>query len=164
MASVQKLTPCLWFDGQAEDAARFYVSIFENAKLGKVSRYGQEGFDVHHQPEGKVMVAEFTIEGQNFVALNGGPQFKFSEAISFQVSCDTQEEIDHYWSRLTADGGQEGSCGWLKDKFGLSWQIIPSTIGSMMTDPDPAKPQRVMKAFMQMRKLDLAELQRAYAG
>jgi predicted 3-demethylubiquinone-9 3-methyltransferase (glyoxalase superfamily) len=164
MASVQKITPCLWFDGQAEDAARFYVSIFKNAKLGKVSRFPNEGQDVHHQPEGQVMVAEFTIEGQNFVALNGGPQFKFSEAVSFQVSCDTQAEIDYYWSHLTADGGQEGPCGWLKDRFGLSWQIVPSMIGSMMTDPDPAKPARVMKAFMQMKKLDLAALERAFAG
>ena len=164
MAKLQRLTPCLWFDGEAENAAKFYVSIFKNAKLGKISRFSKEGFEVHRQPEGRVMVAEFEIEDMSFIALNGGPQFKFSEAISFQVSCDTQEEIDYYWSRLTADGGAEGSCGWLKDKFGLSWQVIPSTIGSMMTDPDPAKPQRVMQAFMQMKKLDLAELQRAYAG
>jgi predicted 3-demethylubiquinone-9 3-methyltransferase (glyoxalase superfamily) len=158
-----KITPCLWFDTQAEDAAKFYVSIFKNSKLGKISRYGKAGQEVHKKRPGSVMVAEFEVDGQKFVALNGGPQFKFSEAISFQVSCDTQEEIDHFWDKLT-EGGQPGPCGWLKDKYGLSWQIIPSALGEMMSGPDPEKSQRVMTAFMQMKKFDIAKLRQAYDG
>ena len=158
-----RITACLWFDTQAEDAAKFYVSIFKNSKLGKISRYGKAGQEVHKKPPGSVMVAEFEVDGQKFTALNGGPQFKFSEAISFQVSCDTQEEIDHFWDKLT-EGGQPGPCGWLKDKYGLSWQIIPSALGEMMSGPDPEKSQRVMTAFMQMKKFDIAKLRQAYDG
>jgi predicted 3-demethylubiquinone-9 3-methyltransferase (glyoxalase superfamily) len=158
-----KITACLWFDTQAEDAAKFYVSIFKNSKLGKISRYGKAGQEVHKKPPGSVMVAEFEVDGQKFTALNGGPQFKFSEAISFQVSCDTQEEIDHFWDKLT-EGGQPGPCGWLKDKYGLSWQIIPAALGEMMSGPDPEKSQRVMTAFMQMKKFDIAKLRQAYDG
>jgi len=158
-----KITPCLWFDTQAEEAAKFYCSIFKNSMIGKISRYGKAGQDVHHKPPGSVMVVEFELDGQPFVGLNGGPNFKFDEAVSFQIHCDTQEEIDYYWSKLTA-GGQEGPCGWLKDKFGLSWQVVPSVIPKMMTDADSAKSDRVMNAFMKMKKLDLATLQRAYEG
>jgi predicted 3-demethylubiquinone-9 3-methyltransferase (glyoxalase superfamily) len=164
MASLKKLTSCLWFDGQAEDAAKFYVSVFKNAKLGRISHYPNSGQDVHQQPAGKVLVVEFEIEGQQFIALNGGSQFKLSEAISFVVNCDTQAEIDDYWEKLTAGGGEPGPCGWLKDKFGLSWQVTPSKVGDWITDPDPRKSARVFAAVMQMGKLDLAALERAYAG
>ena len=158
-----KITPCLWFDNEAEDAAKFYCSVFKNSKLGTVSRYGEAGQEVHGKKPGSVMVATFEIDGQPFVALNGGPQFKFSEAISFQVPFDTQDEIDYFWSKLS-EGGQEGHCGWLKDKFGLSWQIFPTILPKMMSDPKVEKAQRVTKAFLQMRKFDLATLQRVYAG
>jgi len=161
--SGKRITPCLWFDTQAEDAARFYSSIFKNAKITQVSRYPEAGQEIHKKPAGSVMTVEFELDGQPFVALNGGPQFKFDEAVSFQVFCNTQAEIDHYWTGLTA-GGQEGRCGWLKDKFGLSWQVVPSTIPKMMSDPDTKKSARVMNAFMKMKKLDLATLERAYAG
>lgn len=157
----QKIAPCLWFDTQAEEAARFYVSVFLNAKLGRISHYGNEGQNIHGKASGMVMVAEFTLEGQNFVALNGGPHFTFDEAVSFQVFCETQDEIDYYWSRL-GDGGKYGPCGWLKDRFGLSWQVVPSVVPDMMTDPDRAKSDRVMKAILQMKKIDLAVLRRAY--
>jgi predicted 3-demethylubiquinone-9 3-methyltransferase (glyoxalase superfamily) len=159
-----KITPCLWFDGEAEDAAKFYVSIFKNAKLGNISRYGKEGFEIHGRKEGTVMVAEWEIAGQKFVGLNGGPQFKFSEAISFQISCENQEEVDYFWSRLTAGGGQESMCGWLKDRFGLSWQVVPTALFEMLQDRDAAKAQRVTKAFLQMRKFDIAALRRAFEG
>ena len=159
----QKITPCLWFDDQAEDAAKFYVSVFKNSKLGEISRYGKEGFEIHGRKAGTVMTAEWEIEGQKFVGLNGGPQFKFSEAISFQIMCEDQKEIDHFWSKLTA-GGQEGPCGWLKDKFGLSWQVVPTALIDMLKDPDAAKSQRVTKAFLQMKKFDIAALKRAYEG
>ena len=152
-ATPQKVTPMLWFDGQAEDAARLYVSIFEDAELGAISR----------QPDGEPLVVAFSLAGQPFTALNGGPQFKFDEAISFQVMCDTQAEIDYYWNALVKDG-QEGPCGWLKDKFGLSWQVVPSVIPKMMTDPDARKSARVMNSFMKMKKLDLETITRAYAG
>ena len=164
MASVQKLTSCLWFDGQAEAAARFYVSVFKNAKLGRISHYPNEGQDVHQQPEGKVLVVEFEIEGQKFIGLNGGPQFKLSEAVSFVVNCETQAEIDYFWDKLGGDGGEPGPCGWLKDKFGLSWQVAPAMIGQWISDPDKNKSARVFAAVMKMGKLDIAELQRAYAG
>ena len=157
---MQRITPFLWFDGQAEEAANFYCSVFKNSKMGKVIRYGKEGFEIHGQPEGKVMTADFELEGSKFVALNGGPIFKFSEAISFQVHCETQEEIDYYWSMLS-EGGQESHCGWLKDKFGLSWQVVPVVLIEMLTGPDAAKAQRVTKAFLQMKKFDIAALQRA---
>jgi predicted 3-demethylubiquinone-9 3-methyltransferase (glyoxalase superfamily) len=158
-----KIAPCLWFETQAEAAANFYVSVFENSKITSISRFPDAGQDVHHKPAGSVMVVAFEIDGQSFTALNGGPQFKFDEAVSFQVMCDTQAEIDYYWNALTA-GGQEGSCGWLKDKFGLSWQVVPSVIPKMMTDPDARKSARVMNAFMKMKKLDLETITRAYAG
>ncbi len=156
---MQKITPFLWFDNNAEDAAKFYTSIFKNSKIGKIARYGDAG----PGPKGTVMTVEFELNGQQFVALNGGPEFKFTEAISFVVNCESQEEIDYFWGKLTA-GGQEVQCGWLKDKFGLSWQIVPTAMPKMLTDPDPAKSQRVMKAMLKMIKIDLPALQRAYDG
>jgi len=164
MASVQRLTSCLWFDGNAEDAARFYVSVFKNAKLGRISHYPKEGQEMHQQPEGRVLVVEFELEGQKFIGLNGGPQFKFSEAISFVVNCDTQAEIDYYWEKLSSDGGQAGPCGWLKDKFGLSWQVAPSKVGDWITDADKRKSARVFAEVMKMGKLDIATLEKAFAG
>ncbi len=157
---MQKITPNLWFDNQAEEAANFYVSIFKNSKVGKVSRYGKEGFEIHKMPEGSAMTVEFQLEGQNFLGLNGGPIFKFNEAISFIVDCETQEEIDHYWNSLSAVPEAE-QCGWLKDKFGLSWQIIPRVLNELMADPDKAKAGRVMNAMLQMKKLDIAALKKA---
>jgi predicted 3-demethylubiquinone-9 3-methyltransferase (glyoxalase superfamily) len=154
---MQKITPFLWFDDKAEEAARFYVSIFKNAKVGSISRYGDAG----PGPKGAVMVAAFELDGQGFLALNGGPQFKFSPAISFVVNCETQEEVDHYWEKLS-EGGEKLQCGWLQDKFGLSWQIVPTVLGQMMQDKDAAKSQRVMKAMLQMHKIDIAALRKAY--
>jgi predicted 3-demethylubiquinone-9 3-methyltransferase (glyoxalase superfamily) len=159
-----KITPCLWFDTQAEEAARFYCSVFKNSKIGKISRFPDAGQDVHGKPAGSVMTVEFELDGQPFVALNGGPQFKFDEAVSFQVFCETQSDIDYYWDRLTAGGGAEGPCGWLKDRFGLSWQVVPARIPEMMADADTERSARVMNAFMKMKKLDLAAIERAYAG
>ena len=159
----QKITPCLWFDTQAEDAAKFYCAVFKNSKITAISRYPEAGQEVHKKPAGSVMVAAFELDGQPFVALNGGPNFKFDEAVSFQITCETQADIDYYWGKLT-EGGQEGPCGWLKDKFGLSWQVVPSAIPKMMTDPDRAKAARVMNAFMKMKKIDLVAIERAYAG
>jgi predicted 3-demethylubiquinone-9 3-methyltransferase (glyoxalase superfamily) len=156
----QKIVSCLWFDTQAEEAATFYVSVFPNSRLGRISRYGKAGQEVHGKPPGSVMVAEFELDGQTFTALNGGPQFKFTEAVSFQVQCQTQDEIDHYWSKLS-QGGTEGPCGWLKDKFGLSWQVVPSALPQMMTNADPQKTDRIMASVLKMRKFDLAALQRA---
>jgi predicted 3-demethylubiquinone-9 3-methyltransferase (glyoxalase superfamily) len=156
------ITPCLWFDGKAEEAANFYVSVFKNAKLGPVTRFGNEGQEVHGGKPGSVLTVEFEIEGQPFLALNGGPLFKFTEAVSFQIHCESQDEIDYFWSKLT-EGGQESQCGWLKDKFGLSWQVVPTMLPKMLKDPDRAKADRVMKAFMPMKKFDIAALQRAYA-
>jgi predicted 3-demethylubiquinone-9 3-methyltransferase (glyoxalase superfamily) len=153
-----QITPCLWFDHQAEDAALFYTSIFKNSKIENISRYGKEGFEVHGQKEGTVLTVGFQINGQPFTALNGGPLFKFTEAVSFQVFCDTQAEIDDYWEKLT-EGGQEVQCGWLKDKFGISWQIVPTILPTLMTDPSRA--QRVMKAYMQMVKFDIKTLEEA---
>jgi predicted 3-demethylubiquinone-9 3-methyltransferase (glyoxalase superfamily) len=161
--TTQKITPCLWFESQAEEAAKFYASVFKNSKIGKISRYGKEGFEIHGQKAGTVMTVEFEIEGQKFVALNGGPHFKFNEAVSFQVHCETQQEIDHFWSKL-AEGGQEQPCGWLKDKFGLSWQVIPKALPQMLMDENPEKAQRIMKSMLQMRKIDLAALERARAA
>jgi predicted 3-demethylubiquinone-9 3-methyltransferase (glyoxalase superfamily) len=158
----QKITPCLWFDTQAEDAAKFYTSVFKNSRIKQISRYGEAGRDVHGKAAGTVMVVEFEIEGQSFVALNGGPQFKFDEAVSFQVFCDTQDEIDYFWQALS-ERGSEGPCGWLKDQFGLSWQIVPSLLPQMMMDAGP-KADRIMNAVLKMKKFDLAALQRAYAG
>jgi len=155
-----KIMPCLWFDTQAEDAAKFYVSVFKNSKMGELSRYVKEGQEIHGKEAGSIMTAEFEIEGMKFVALNGGPHFKFSEAVSFQVFCETQSEIDYFWNKFTAEG-KEVQCGWLKDKFGLSWQIIPSALPQMLTDKNTEKAQRVMKAMLQMRKIDIAALQMA---
>jgi predicted 3-demethylubiquinone-9 3-methyltransferase (glyoxalase superfamily) len=164
MASIkQKITPCLWFDTQAEDAAKFYTSIFDNSRIRHVSRYSKAGREVHGKEAGSVMVVEFEIDGQIFTALNGGPQFKFDEAVSFQVMCETQVEIDYFWDKLSA-GGKEGPCGWLKDKFGLSWQVVPSALPQMMTDADGAKADRIMNAVLKMKKFDIAELKQAYAG
>ena len=151
---LQKITPFLWFDHQAEEAAKFYVSVFKNSKMGQVSRYG-EGMPL---PKGTVMTAAFEIEGQSFVALNGGPQFKFTEAVSFVVNCETQKEIDYYWDKLTGGGGNEVQCGWLKDKYGLSWQIVPTVLPQLVK-----KSGRVMEALMHMKKLDIAALERAAA-
>ncbi|MBF0575161.1 VOC family protein [Dysgonomonas sp. GY617] len=151
-----KIVPCLWFDNQAEEAAIFYTSVFRNSKIESISYYGKEGFDIHHQKEGTVMVVEFQINGQFFTALNGGPIFKFNESISLQVFCDNQAEIDYYWDKLTSDGGEEGECGWLKDKYGLSWQIAPSILPKLMKDP--LKADKLMKAFMQMKKIDIDKL------
>ena len=159
-----RITPCLWFDTEAEQAANFYVSTFKNSKIKSISRYGKEGHEIHGKPAGSVMAVDFELEGQTFVALNGGPHFKFNEAVSFQVHCKTQEEIDYFWSKLTAAGGQEGPCGWLKDKYGLSWQIVPAELKEMLSGPDTEKSQRVTKAFLQMKKFDIAALRRAFEG
>ena len=156
---MQKISPFLWFDGNAEEAADFYVSLFKGSKILKIARYGEAG----PGPAGSVMVVNFQIEGQDFIALNGGPLFKFTEAISFVINCQTQEEVDHYWNRLTAGGGQESQCGWLKDKYGLSWQVTPTILGELLADKDQKKAQRVMQAMLQMKKIDIAALKRAAA-
>jgi len=153
--ALQKITPFLWFDTQAEAAADFYVSMFPNSNVGKVARYTDAG----PGPAGSTMTVEFTLDGLQFIGLNGGPHFKFTEAVSFSVSCETQQEIDHYWEKLTADGGAAVQCGWLKDKFGLSWQIVPAVLSELVSDPK--KPQRVMAAMMKMVKLDIAGLKQA---
>jgi len=158
---MQKITPCLWFNDQAEEAMRFYVSVFKNSKVGRVTRYGETGAKVSARPKGSVMTATFEIEGQEFMALNGGPHFTLSEAVSFIVKCDTQKEIDTFWEKLS-EGGEKGVCGWLKDKFGLSWQIVPTVLSDMMQDKDAEKTNRVMEAVLQMKKLDIARLQQAY--
>jgi predicted 3-demethylubiquinone-9 3-methyltransferase (glyoxalase superfamily) len=150
------ITACLWFNGQAEEAAEFYTSVFKNSKVNGVSRYGKEGYEVHRQKEGTVLTVDFELNGQPFTALNGGPDFSFSEAISFQVFCETQDEIDYFWNKFTADGGQESVCGWLKDRFGLSWQIVPSILPELMRDV--AKAGKVMEAFLQMKKLNIEKL------
>lgn len=157
----QLITNCLWFDKEAEEAANFYTSIFKNSSVGEITRYGKEGHEIHQQPEGKVMTVRFTLNGQEFMGLNGGPLFPFTEAISLVVNAETQEEIDYYWERLT-EGGQEVECGWLKDKFGLSWQVVPVILGEMMASPDKEKTERVMKAFMQMKKFDIQKLKEAF--
>ncbi len=156
---MQKISPFLWFDSNAEEAANFYVAIFKDSKVLKIARYGEAG----PGPAGSVMVVNFQIEGQDFIALNGGPLFKFTEAISFVINCQTQEEVDHYWNKLTAGGGQESQCGWLKDKYGLSWQVTPAILGELLADKDQKKAQRVMQAMLQMKKIDIAALQRAAA-
>ena len=154
----QTITPCLWFDKEAEEAANFYVSIFKNSKVNSVSRYGKEGFEIHHQEEGSAMTVDFSLNGQPFIGLNGGPVFKFTEAVSFTIPCETQEEIDYYWEKLTA-GGQESQCGWLKDKYGLSWQVVPTILPKLLKDP--ARSGRVMNAFMKMKKFDIETLEKA---
>jgi predicted 3-demethylubiquinone-9 3-methyltransferase (glyoxalase superfamily) len=160
--SVKAIMPCLWFDTEAEAAAEHYVSIFPKSKLGKVTRYGKEGKEIHGKEAGSVMTVEFEIEGQKILALNGGPHFKFNEAVSFQILCKTQKDVDYFWSKLT-DGGSESHCGWLKDKFGLSWQVVPTVLSELLGGPNAEKSQRAMKAMLQMRKLDIVTLKKAAA-
>src|SRR5262245_23493065 len=165
MPSTQKITPCLWFDDQAEQAAEFYTAIFKNSKIVNISRYSKAGQEVHGKAPGTVMVAAFELDGQAFTALNGGPQFKFNEAISLQIMCQTQQEVDYYWEKLSAGGGPKAQpCGWLKDKFGPSWEVVPTALIEMLQDPDPQKSQRTMQAMLQMKKIDIDKLRRAYAG
>jgi len=160
-----KITPCLWFDNQAEEAANFYTSIFKKSKIGNISRYGKEGYEVHGREAGTVLTIDFEIEGQRFTGLNGGPVFKFNEAISFVVHCKTQKEVDYYWDKLSEGGDEKAQqCGWLKDKYGVSWQIVPIILGEMLQDRDTEKSERVMKALLQMTKIDIEELKRAYKG
>jgi predicted 3-demethylubiquinone-9 3-methyltransferase (glyoxalase superfamily) len=160
---MQKISPCLWFDDKAEEAAKFYTSIFKESKIGDVIRYGKEGYEIHGREEGTVMTVEFEIEGQKFLGLNGGPIFKFNEAISFQVYCETQEEVDYYWEKLSEGGDEKAQqCGWLKDKYGVSWQIVPIILIKMLKDKDSEKSQKVMKAMLQMHKLDISTLKKAY--
>ena len=161
---MQKITPFLWFDNQAEEAAKFYASIFKDSKIGRILPYGDEAAKVSKsgRPAGSVLTIEFEIEGQKFVALNGGPQFKFNESVSFVVNCETQEEVDYFWEKLTADGGEESACGWLTDKFGLSWQVVPTVLIDMLHDEDSEKSERVTKAMLQMKKIDIKTLKEAY--
>lgn len=165
MANIsQKISPFLWFDGQAEEAANFYVSVFKNSKIVNVSRYTEAGKEIHGHEPGTAMVVEFVLEGQRFQAINGGPQFKFSEAISFVVDCADQKEVDYFWDRLTSDGGQESDCGWLRDRFGLSWQITPTALIEAISSSDKEKAGRAMNAMMTMKKIDIAAIKRAYDG
>jgi predicted 3-demethylubiquinone-9 3-methyltransferase (glyoxalase superfamily) len=161
---MQKITPFLWFDNQAEEAVQFYTSVFKNSKVGKILRYDEAAAKAAGGAVGSVLTIEFEIEGQKFTALNGGPDFKFNESISFVVNCDTQKELDYFWEKLTADGGQESQCGWLKDKFGLSWQITPTVLIEMLHDKDSEKSGRVFKAMLQMQKIDIKTVEKAYAG
>lgn len=161
---MQKITPFLWFDHQAEEAVKFYNSVFKNSKVGRILRYDEATAKAAGGPVGSVLTIEFEIEGQKFTALNGGPQFKFNESVSFVVYCETQDEVDYFWQKLTADGGQESECGWLRDKFGLSWQVTPTVLIEMLHDKDPKKSGRVMNAMMQMQKIDISKLKAAYAG
>lgn len=160
---MQKITPCLWFDNQAEEAAKFYVSLFKNSKLGKVTRYGDAGSQASRQPKGSVMTVSFQLAGQDFTALNGGPVFKFNEAVSLVVNCETQQEVDDLWERLSK-GGDILECGWVKDKYGLAWQVVPTVFFELIDDKDPAKAERVMQAMLKMKKLDIRELKRAAEG
>jgi predicted 3-demethylubiquinone-9 3-methyltransferase (glyoxalase superfamily) len=161
---MEKITPFLWFDDQGEEAVKFYTSIFKDSKLGKILRYDQAAAKAAGRPVGSVLTIEFEIEGQKFTALNGGPQFKFNESVSFVVNCKTQEEVDYFWKKLTADGGQESWCGWLKDKFGVSWQVTPTVLIDMLHDKDAKKAERVMKAMLQMQKIDIKKLKAAYTA
>jgi predicted 3-demethylubiquinone-9 3-methyltransferase (glyoxalase superfamily) len=165
MPNLQRIAPCLWFDNQSEEAARYYVSIFKNSRIREISRYGEAGQEIHGRTPGSVMTVEFELDGQTFTALNGGPIFKFNEAVSFQVYCETQDEVDHYWEKLK-EGGDEAAqqCGWLKDKFGLSWQVVPTIMSELLTDPNSEKSQRAFAAMMQMKKIDIEALKRAYDG
>ncbi len=162
---MQKITPCLWFDNQAEEAAKFYTSIFKKSKIGNIRHYGKEGYDIHGREAGTVLTVDFELEGQRFIGLNGGPVFKFNEAISFVVHCKTQKEVDYYWEKLSEGGDEKAQqCGWLKDKYGVSWQIVPDVLGEMLQDKDQNKSEWVMKSLLQMKKLDIEELKRAYKG
>jgi len=163
MAQLQKISPCLWFDDQAEDAAKFYCSVFNNSRITQTTYYGHAGFEFHGRPEGSVMTVSFELDGHSFTGLNGGPIFKFTEAVSFQINCDTQEEVDYFWNALSAVPQAE-QCGWVKDRFDLSWQIVPVALFDMLADPETKKSQRAMEAMLQMKKLDIATLQRAFAG
>ena len=165
MQTNQKIAPCLWFDNQAEAAAAFYTSVFKNSKIVKIARYTEAGHEIHHRPAGSVMTVEFELNGQPFTALNAGPLFVFNEAVSLQIFCETQEEIDYYWNRLSEGGDKKAQqCGWLKDKFGLSWQVVPIALKDMIADSDPKKAGRVMTALLQMKKLDIAALKQGYAS
>ena len=165
MATFSKITPCLWFDSEAEDAAKFYTGIFPGGKIVQVSRYTEAGREVHGQPAGKVMTVAFELAGQSFTALNGGPVFKFNEAVSLQVMCDSQQEVDHYWAALGAGGDDKAQqCGWLKDRFGLSWQVVPKAAMEMFTSSDSEAAGRAMNAMLKMKKLDIAALERAFKG
>jgi predicted 3-demethylubiquinone-9 3-methyltransferase (glyoxalase superfamily) len=157
---MKKIVPCLWFDTEAEEAMNFYTSVFKNSKKGEIMRWGEGG----HRPAGTVLTASFDLNGQEFLALNGGPQFKFTEAVSFQVPCDSQDEVDYYWDKLMEGGGAPSQCGWLKDKFGLSWQVFPTILPKLLSDPDRAKADRVMQAMMQMVKIDVAAIEQAAKG
>ena len=160
---MQTITPCLWFDSNAEEAVNFYTSVFKNSKIGNILRYGEAGYEVHGMPAGTVLTIEFELNGQAFTALNGGPIFKFNEAVSFQIPCESQEEVDYYWGKLTPGGDETAQqCGWLKDKFGLSWQVFPMVLIEMLQDKDAAKSGRVMRAMLQMKKIDIKRLQQAY--
>jgi len=162
---MQKITPCLWFENQAEEAANFYTYIFKNSKIGNITRYGKEGYEIHGREEGTVLTVDFEIEGQLFTALNGGPVFKFNEAISFVVHCKNQKEVDYYWEKLTEGGDEKAQqCGWLKDKYGVSWQIVPDVLSELVGDPTSEKSQRAMKAMLQMKKIDIEGLKKAYEG
>ena len=161
----QRIAPCLWFDDQAEAAAEFYVGIFPNSRIRRISHYTEAGHEIHGQPPGLVLTVDFELDGQPFTALNGGPAFQFNEAISFQIDCASQEEVDHYWTKLKEGGDAAAQqCGWLKDRFGVSWQVVPHVLTEMLTDPDTARADRVMEAMLAMKKLDVAGLERAYAG
>ena len=163
--TTRRISPCLWFDDQAEEAATFYTGIFPNSRITTITRYSSAGVDIHHRPPGSVMVVAFELDGQSFTALNGGPIFKFNEAISLQVSCETQEEIDRYWEKLGAGGDPKAQqCGWLKDRYGLSWQVVPSSMDAMFKDENSAGAQRAMEAMLKMKKIDIGALKRAHAG
>jgi predicted 3-demethylubiquinone-9 3-methyltransferase (glyoxalase superfamily) len=165
MTLAQPITPCLWFDSEAEAAARFYTGIFKDSRIRAITRYGEAGREIHGRAAGTVMTVEFELNGQPFTALNGGPHFKFNEAVSFQIMCKTQEEVDHYWNRLGQGGDPKAQqCGWLKDKYGLSWQVVPTRMVEMLNDPDREKSERAMEAMLKMKKLDIAELDRAFEG
>jgi predicted 3-demethylubiquinone-9 3-methyltransferase (glyoxalase superfamily) len=165
MASIQRISPCLWFDSQAEDAARFYTTVFKKSKIGRIRGYGEAGREVHRKPAGSVMTVEFELDGQTFTALNAGPLFKFNEAISFQINCETQDEVNYYWEKLRAGGDERAQqCGWLKDRYGVSWQVVPTVLADLIKDPDSEKSQSAMEAMLKLKRLDIDTLKRAYAG
>lgn len=165
MPKIQRITPCLWFDDQAEQAAEYYVGIFESSRITSIGRYSEAGQEIHGRPPGSVMIVEFELDGQKFTALNGGPLFQFNEAISLQVACETQDEVDYYWEKLTAGGDEKAQqCGWLEDKFGVSWQVVPTVVPELLADHTSEKSQRAMTALMQMKKPDIEAMKRAYAG
>ncbi|HWM28251.1 MAG TPA: VOC family protein, partial [Woeseiaceae bacterium] len=165
MRNAPRIAPCLWFDDEAEEAAKFYTGIFKSSKIVKITRYGEAGYEFHKRPAGSVMTVAFELNGQPFTALNGGPVFRFNEAVSLEISCDTQDEVDYYWAKLSQGGDDKAQqCGWLKDKFGLSWQVVPVVLTEMVGDPNDEKSQRAMEAMLHMKKLNIAELKQAYSG